>query len=209
MSDEETKKDPAGEPAVAEKPEAEADPASEAVATKKSEPPPKPASEPPAAAGDEDEDEDEDDEDDEDDDEEEAAAAPAPKPVAAVASQPPAKHDHGHGHGHEPGHPAYGHVIPVKLLGAICGALMVLTIVTVAVTYVDLGIMNLVIALFIATIKASLVIAFFMHLRWDARFNVLVFVGSFLFVILFLSIAITDRSEYQPSIDEHQAAEAK
>jgi cytochrome c oxidase subunit 4 len=147
----------------------------------------------------------------------EDAARPKSEPPAAAGpeSEPPARAHataelaaHGHGeHAHEAGHPAYGHVTPVALLAMVCCALMVLTIVTVAVTYVDLGLMNLVVALLIATVKASLVITYFMHLRWDARFNVLVFVGSFLFVLLFLSLAITDRSEYQPAIDEHRAAE--
>jgi cytochrome c oxidase subunit 4 len=80
---------------------------------------------------------------------------------------------------------------------------MVLTVVTVAVTSIDLGGQaNLVIAMAIATIKAGLVVTYFMHLRWDRPFHTLVFVGSLLFVSLFISMTLLDKSEYEPDIDE-------
>ncbi|HEU5360017.1 MAG TPA: cytochrome C oxidase subunit IV family protein [Candidatus Deferrimicrobiaceae bacterium] len=47
------------------------------------------------------------------------------------------------------------------------GALIVLTAVTVAVSYVHLGLMNVVVALLLASLKASLVALFFMHLRYE------------------------------------------
>src|SRR5262245_30421368 len=95
------------------------------------------------------------------------------------------------------------HVMPVRLLLAVWGALMVLTIVTVAVTSVDLGSrINLVIAMAIATVKAGLVVTYFMHLRWDRPFHTLVFLGSLLFVSLFISMTLFDKSEYEPDIDE-------
>ena len=51
----------------------------------------------------------------------------------------------------------------------VWGALIVLTAVTVAVSYVHLGLMNVVVALLIASVKASLVALFFMHLRYENR----------------------------------------
>jgi hypothetical protein len=48
----------------------------------------------------------------------------------------------------------------------------------------------------IATIKAGLVMAIFMHLWWDKRMNLFTFLGSFLFVMLFIGMALTDKSEY-------------
>jgi len=51
----------------------------------------------------------------------------------------------------------------------VWGALIVLTAVTVAVSYVHLGLMNVVVALLIASAKASLVALFFMHLRYESR----------------------------------------
>ncbi|HJX73645.1 MAG TPA: cytochrome C oxidase subunit IV family protein [Candidatus Deferrimicrobiaceae bacterium] len=51
----------------------------------------------------------------------------------------------------------------------VWGALVVLTAVTVSVSYVHLGMMNVVVALLIASVKASLVALFFMHLRYESR----------------------------------------
>ena len=61
---------------------------------------------------------------------------------------------------------------------------------------------NLVIAMAIATIKAGLVVTYFMHLRWDRPFHTLIFVGSLLFVSLFISMTLLDKSEYEHDIDE-------
>ncbi|MCH2110284.1 MAG: cytochrome C oxidase subunit IV family protein [Polyangiaceae bacterium] len=94
------------------------------------------------------------------------------------------------------------HITPKPLLLGVLGALIVLTVLTVGVTAIDLGSEgNFVVAMVIATIKAVLVMAFFMHLAWDKKFNVVVFCSSFLFVLLFLSMSLLDRSEYQSKID--------
>jgi cytochrome c oxidase subunit IV len=95
------------------------------------------------------------------------------------------------------------HVTPVRLLITVWGALMVLTIITVAATSIDLGSRsNLIIAMAIATVKAGLVVTYFMHLRWDRPFHTLVFLGSLLFVSLFISMTLFDKSEYEADIEE-------
>ena len=100
--------------------------------------------------------------------------------------------------------------MPLNLLFGILGVLLVLTVVTVAVTGVDLGAAgNLWVAMIIATIKAALVCMFFMHLFWDNKFHVILFVGSLLFLILFLSGAITDRSEYERDIEYYTSVHEK
>ena len=93
---------------------------------------------------------------------------------------------------HAPAHTGLGHVVPVWLLAAVFGGLLVLTCATVAVSYVDLGNMNLYLAMGIAAAKASLVVLFFMHLFWDRPFNSMVFIGCLLFVSLFIGISLTD-----------------
>lgn len=65
-------------------------------------------------------------------------------------------------------------------------ALLLLTAVTVLVSYVDLGLWNAVVALLIASAKASLVALFFMHLKGENR---LVW-GFALVPIAFLSLII-------------------
>jgi caa(3)-type oxidase subunit IV len=73
-------------------------------------------------------------------------------------------------------------------------------------TSIDLGAQgNLIVTMLIAIIKAALVCTFFMHLLWHKKFNL--FLTSVLFLILFLSMATTDRGEYQHVVDEYRASQ--
>ena len=130
-----------------------------------------------------------------------------PEPVAAVAKTAHGHDDHGHDdHGHDDhGHDDHGHglshVASTKVLLGTFGALMVLTIITVAATMVDLGSsMNLLVAMVVATIKAGLVCMFFMHLRYDKVMHTVAFLSALLFALLFVSFALMDSSEYQQDI---------
>lgn len=125
---------------------------------------------------------------------------------AASSSEPAGAESASHG-GHEDHDHGLAHTAPVQLLLGVFAALTILTILTVGVTAVDLGSQgNFIVAMVIASIKAVLVMAFFMHMLWDSKFNVVVFVSSFLFVVLFLTLSLTDRSEYQRSIDAWETA---
>jgi cytochrome c oxidase subunit IV len=115
--------------------------------------------------------------------------------------------DGGHGGGHG-GH--FAHTTPLSLLIGILVALLILTVLTVSVTSVDLGAQgNLVVAMVIATIKAGLVVTYFMHLRWDRLFHLILFLTSVLFLILFLSMSITDRSEYDKDLESFRQAQSQ
>lgn len=108
-----------------------------------------------------------------------------------------AQHEEHHGHG-------VGHVVSPKILIATCIALLVLTAITVLVAYIDFSQyniyeLNIIVALTVAVIKASLVCLFFMHLYWDRPFNSFVLVMSLAFVALFMGFAMIDVSEYSPS----------
>lgn len=98
------------------------------------------------------------------------------------------------------------HVMPVGVLIAVFAALLVLTFITVAVTRVDLGPLNIWIAMGVATAKASLVALYFMHLKYDHRFNLLIFLASFLFVGLFVGITMLDTKHYQPDVRQRTDA---
>lgn len=110
------------------------------------------------------------------------------------------QHDHDGSHGHS----GLAHPVPMGILLATFGGLMVLTFITVAATWVDLGSFNIWLALFIAVIKASLVGLYFMHLRWDSPFNSIVLIASLFFVAIFIGIAVLDSKEYRP--DYHPPA---
>ena len=100
-------------------------------------------------------------------------------------------HDDDHAHG-------LSHVAPVKVLVATGGTLLVLTVVTVLATKVDFGAnINLAIAMAIAVVKATLVILFFMHLRYDRLFHSVVFVGALLAAALFVGFTLMDSNQYQ------------
>jgi len=104
----------------------------------------------------------------------------------------------------------FAHATPLSLLLTILGALLVLTVLTVSVTTFDLGSQgNLTVAMVIATIKAGLVVTYFMHLRWDRVFHLILFLTSVLFLILFLSMTLTDRSEYDHDVEAYRAAQAQ
>lgn len=71
-------------------------------------------------------------------------------------------------------------------------ALLVLTIITVSVSYHNYGIFNIVVAMLIATIKASLVCLYFMHLKYDNRLNQVVFASAFVFLAIFIGLTGSD-----------------
>lgn len=104
------------------------------------------------------------------------------------------------------GHEELGHVVPVSTLLGTCIALMVLTWITVSVTHFQLGYFNIWIALIIATIKATLVCLYFMHLRWDRPFNSIVLISSVFFMLLFLGGALTDTGAYNHEIEWKESA---
>ncbi|MCX5742842.1 MAG: cytochrome C oxidase subunit IV family protein, partial [Proteobacteria bacterium] len=79
-------------------------------------------------------------------------------------------------------------------------ALLLLTIVTVLATKVDFGSsVNLAIAMLIATVKATLVILFFMHLRYDRLFHTVIFTSAILAACLFVGFTMMDSGQYQQS----------
>lgn len=86
----------------------------------------------------------------------------------------------------------HAHVASAQFYWGIFGALVILTIITWRVSYYDFGPANVFVALLIATAKASLVAAFFMHLRHDNLFNTLAFLAAFLFLALFILLTYDD-----------------
>ena len=85
------------------------------------------------------------------------------------------------------------HVLSSKLYYGIWITLMVLTVVTATVATVDLGRFNVVVALFIASVKALLVILFFMHVKYTSeKLTKMVIVASIFWLFLLLALSLTD-----------------
>ena len=102
-----------------------------------------------------------------------------------------------------------GHIVPLRVLVAVWVALVVLTIATVKAVDFNLGSLNIWIALGIATVKASLVALYFMHLRYDKPFNAVILVSALVFLALFVTLAMMDSLEYQPDIREWEARQER
>ncbi|MGO9836680.1 MAG: cytochrome C oxidase subunit IV family protein [Polyangiaceae bacterium] len=103
--------------------------------------------------------------------------------------------DHAHGdhdHGHADDGRVHAHISTARFYWGIFGALVCLTLLTVKVSYYDFGSANIIIALLIASMKASLVAVFFMHLRHDSLFNTLAFLAAFLFLGIFILLTYDD-----------------
>ncbi len=92
------------------------------------------------------------------------------------------------------------HVTSVRLLVVVWIGLMIGTWLTVSATYIDLGSLNIWIGLAIATAKAVLVALYYMHLRWDKPFNLLLFMVAIAFLMLFIGIAMMDTGAYQEAL---------
>ena len=92
------------------------------------------------------------------------------------------------------------HVMPFRVLATVWGTLLALTVLTVGVAAIDLGRLNLEIALLIAIVKASLVLLFFMHMRYERPMNAIVFISALLFFMLFVSLALLDSHAYAPEL---------
>jgi len=104
-------------------------------------------------------------------------------------------HNHGkHGHpGSDPNKLNHAHhILAPSTIIKVGTALMIFTVITVAVAHIDLGRANFFIAMAVATIKAALVAMIFMNLKYDARENSVIFGTSFVFLAIFIVLAGTD-----------------
>jgi cytochrome c oxidase subunit 4 len=84
------------------------------------------------------------------------------------------------------------HVSPLKVYFAIFGALMVLSVITVGAAFLNLGQFNSVVALAIASVKATLVILYFMHVKYSSRLTKLTVVVSLFFVVILFAETMMD-----------------
>ena len=85
------------------------------------------------------------------------------------------------------------HVMSSKLYYTIWITLMCLTVITAAVSFVDLGPFNTIAALVIATIKALLVVLFFMHVKYTSeKMTKIVIVSAIFWLFLLLALSMAD-----------------
>jgi cytochrome c oxidase subunit 4 len=104
-------------------------------------------------------------------------------------------------HDHHDDGAVHAHVSSSLFYGGVFVALVMLTIATVGQSYFDFGRASLAIVILIASAKASLVVTFFMHLKWDNKFNALIFICGLAFIGVFFAYTFNDvdkRGELDP-----------
>ena len=84
------------------------------------------------------------------------------------------------------------HVLPLSIYLGIGSILIILTAVTVYVSFIDFGPFNLMVAMIIAAVKASLVALYFMHLKYDNKLYAMFFISALFFLAVFVVITMFD-----------------
>lgn len=87
---------------------------------------------------------------------------------------------------------ATGHVVPPRVYLAVFGILILMTATTTAVSFVDLGPWNTVVALAIAVFKATLVVLFFMHVKYSRPLTKIVIGGGLFWLAIMLALTFSD-----------------
>jgi cytochrome c oxidase subunit 4 len=85
-----------------------------------------------------------------------------------------------------------GHVAPKSMYYMVFLALVVGTVLTVAAARVDMGPLNNVVMLTIACTKATLVVLFFMHVRWSSRLTWVVAMSGFFWLLILFVLGMSD-----------------
>jgi cytochrome c oxidase subunit 4 len=84
------------------------------------------------------------------------------------------------------------HILPKRVYYTIFAILLFCTYLTVQIAFLDLGAMNTVAALVIATFKATIVVLFFMHVKYSTRLTWAVVIGSVFWLGILLSLTLSD-----------------
>jgi cytochrome c oxidase subunit IV len=84
------------------------------------------------------------------------------------------------------------HIVPPRVYYTVFGMLMLGTAITVGVSFLDLGAFNAIVALTIAVFKATLVVLFFMHVKYSTKLTWVVVTGSVFWLAILLSLTFSD-----------------
>jgi cytochrome c oxidase subunit 4 len=86
----------------------------------------------------------------------------------------------------------HGHIESAKNYVLVFAGLIILTVATTAVAFVDLGALNVAVALGIATCKALLVALFFMHVKQSSQLTKLILIGALLWLAIMIGFTLAD-----------------
>ncbi len=88
------------------------------------------------------------------------------------------------------------HIVPIRVYLGVFLALMVFTAITVFVAKFDLehiwGPMNILVAMLVAVVKATLVVLYFMHVRYSSRLTQVIVVAGVFWLLILLAFTLSD-----------------
>ena len=84
------------------------------------------------------------------------------------------------------------HIMSYKTLAIVLLSLLVLTGVTVGVSYFDMGFFNVPIALMIASTKSTVVLLFFMHLKYEGKLIAISFTSTVIVLCIMIGFTFWD-----------------
>ena len=84
------------------------------------------------------------------------------------------------------------HILPTRVYYTIYGILLFCTYLTVQIAFLDLGVLNTIAALVIATFKTVIVVLFFMHVKYSTRLTWAVVAGSVFWLGILLVLTMGD-----------------
>jgi cytochrome c oxidase subunit IV len=83
-------------------------------------------------------------------------------------------------------------IVPAKTYLLVYLALIVLLVVTLAVAFIEMGGLNTILAVAVASIKALLVILYFMHVRYSTALTRLFIIAGFIWLLILIGLTLTD-----------------
>lgn len=108
------------------------------------------------------------------------------------------------------------HITPLSTYLKIYGLLLIFTIITVVIAQFHFGWLNTPLAMGIATVKVYLVMAYFMHLKYDTKLNKITIFTAFFFAFVFFTLTAMDvftrhnfsNTELKPPVHQQTTEEA-
>lgn len=99
------------------------------------------------------------------------------------------RHSEKAAHDHEP---FQEHIVPLSTYVGVFVALLILTALTTGMAWVDMGRWNVVVALVIAVCKATLVVLFFMHAKYNKGLSRVVLIGAIFWLGIMITFTLSD-----------------
>lgn len=84
------------------------------------------------------------------------------------------------------------HILSYTLLGVVLLSLLILTVITVGISYINMGFFNVPMALLVATTKSTIVLLFFMHLKYEGKLVVISFTSTVVVLCVLISFTFWD-----------------